>query len=69
MTSADSKIRPLLASFEEAVPEQTVTRVFEYDETRMILLADGRPALFEPEVALAGSTKITRVRQETVDDD
>jgi len=69
MTSSLTQLRPLLSFFEEEIPEQITATAIEYDETRMILLTDGKPALFEPGLVLSGSTKITRVAQETVDDD
>jgi hypothetical protein len=69
MTNSPTKLRPLLSYFEEVIPEQVTAKAIEYDETRMILLADGEPALYEPGLVLSGSTKMTRVAQETVDDD
>lgn len=69
ITNERFKVRPLLTCFEEEIPEQATTQVIEYDETRMILLADGKPALFAQGLTLNGATKLTRVNQETVDDD
>lgn len=69
MTNALPQTRPLLASFEEEIPEPVATKVAEYDEARMILLVDGAPALLERGLTPAGGTRITRVGQETVDDD
>ena len=69
MTNLTKTMRPLLTYFEEEIPAQKSALTTEYDESRMILLVDGKPACLEPGLTLAGSTKLTRVGQETVDDD
>jgi hypothetical protein len=64
-----SYVRPFLVGYEVDIPEDSGTCARVYDERRMILMVNGRPAALEPYAYLHGGTKMTAVEHETTDDD
>jgi hypothetical protein len=62
-------MRPFLSQFQIAIPPQEKPRYqISYDESRMVLIVAGRPAIEQPELLREPGTKTTFVTQETTDD-
>jgi hypothetical protein len=69
MSDENKRARPLLSKYEVEIPDYPVGRELRYDEEAMVLMAGGRPAAAEQTVAILPGTKMTRVGQETTDDE
>ena len=69
MNSQASGVRPFLARYEVEIPQPASAGHIRYDETSMILMAGDVPAASAPPPNFPGATSLTRVGQETTDDD
>ena len=69
MNSRSSGLRPFLARYEVEIPQPASAGRLRYDEAAMILMAGDVPAASVPPPNLPGATRLTRVGQETTDDD
>jgi hypothetical protein len=69
MSNQSSNFSPFLTQYEVVVPQQSSDGKAEYDESRMILIVDGVPAVETPLLGFPSTTKRTRVDNETSDDD
>jgi len=59
--------KPFLVRYERRHQEEQSSRA-TYDPVYMLLMLNGRPAILDPEFEESGSTLITKIRQETRDD-
>lgn len=62
-------MRPFLTTYEVEIPNSPGTEGTQYDESQMILLVEGKPALFEKTRDFPFMTKHTMRPRETTDDD
>lgn len=69
MSNEDERARPLLSKYEVEIPDETANQELQYDEEAMVLIVGGRPAANDPATPIPPGTKITRVGQETTDDE
>lgn len=69
MSDGDERARPILSKYEVEIPGRPAHGELRYDEEAMVLTANGHPAAREPAAPIPPGTRITRVRQETTDDD
>ena len=63
------ELRPFLAMFERRHEYETPARDVSYDPSRMVLVRDGRPVALDPTYEDRAATTLTRIRQETRDDE
>jgi len=65
----NNAMRPFLSQFQIAIPPQEKPSYqISYDDSRMVLMVGGRPAIELPELLREPSTRRTFVAQETTDD-
>lgn len=65
-----SNFRPFLTNYETEIPARSPVARVEYDESRMILLVNGEPAMYQSGlVALQDSKDTDSVDVETTDDE